>query len=195
MVDSDNTSIQYNVQHYQLQPTESWPSNDTLPILHYIPTKPTNFDDDDSLAEHYEQLLPQHQWQPQWRYAMFKQHHYHSTVHECLCIFSGQAHVQLGSEDKNTDVDYESPYTKNLIVKRGEIVVLPVGTGHHLVSSKGGFSMVGCYPVNAPHCDMNHLKDSTKAMDRIQRRIQAVPLPTEDPIQGKKGAMTKLWQL
>lgn len=194
MVDSTSTDI-CRVQPYQLQPTDSWPSNATLPILHYKPIEPPPFRSNNSLAEHFEELLPQHQWQPQWRYAMFKQHHFHSTVHECLCIFSGQAHVQLGAEDPNTNLDYDSPYTKNLTVERGDVVVLPVGTGHHLVSSSRDFSMVGAYPDNAPHCDMNHIDDSNKQMNRIQARIQKVPLPKLDPVQGKRGPMVKLWQL
>ncbi|MBO0994440.1 cupin domain-containing protein [Bacillus sp. SD088] len=62
-------------------------------------------------------------------------HHYHSNTHEVLAVVSGWANLQLGGE-KGVEVK----------VTKGDVIVLPAGTGHKLIEKSPEFGVVGAYP-------------------------------------------------
>lgn len=53
-------------------------------------------------------------------------HHYHSNGHETLGIYSGEVTVQFGGEAGIA-----------ITAKPGDVIVLPAGTGHKMLSSRG----------------------------------------------------------
>lgn len=72
---------------------------------------------------------------------MYSFSHFHSTSHEVLGIASGAAKLCFGCE--------ENPGRVEVVVGRGDVVVVPAGVAHRLLEEVGGeegFEMVGCYP-------------------------------------------------
>jgi len=62
---------------------------------------------------------------PKWRYTMFKQSHFHSTVHEVLCVAHGKAKLCFGGED--------NPKRVEPIVAKGDVMIVPGGVAHRLL--------------------------------------------------------------
>ena len=72
---------------------------------------------------------------------MYRESHYHSTTHETLVVFRGNAHLRFGvSNNDNADDGIE------LTVKVGDVIVIPAGVAHCALNESGGFCMVGSYP-------------------------------------------------
>ena len=126
-----------------------------------------------------EELIHSNRWGNAWRWGLYDYHHYHSTAHECLCIFSGSASVQFGGE-------------KGFVatVEIGDVVILPAGLAHKNIRCSPGFRTVGCYPAGQSP-DMKYGKPGERPA--ADRNIARVPLPLMDPIYGRSGALAKLW--
>ena len=72
---------------------------------------------------------------------MYRESHYHSTTHEGLAIFRGNARLRFGvSNDDNASDGVE------LNVKVGDVLVIPAGVAHCALTESGGFTMIGSYP-------------------------------------------------
>ncbi|KAK9825331.1 hypothetical protein WJX74_010061 [Apatococcus lobatus] len=63
-------------------------------------------------------------------------------------------------EQQRLDTSLEIPYfggddqvSVQEQVTAGDVLVIPAGVAHKQVKSSGGFTMVGAYPVGAPHWD------------------------------------------
>lgn len=113
--------------------------------------------------------------EPQWRYTMYSQSHFHSTTHEVLCIASGSAKCCFGHEDNPDKVEP--------ILSKGDIVVIPAGVSHRLLEDFGGFQMVGSYPVGK-NWDMCYGKPDEE--DKV-KRIADLGWFASDPIYGNQG--------
>src|SRR4051812_15384637 len=50
-------------------------------------------------AARFEELFTTHRWTDCWRNGIYDYHHYHSTTHEVLGIYSGSAKVQFGGPE------------------------------------------------------------------------------------------------
>ena len=96
----------------------SIPNNEKLPALIYTGVLPAS----DDLASTAEALLTRNGWPTEWRDIVLPYHHYHSTAHEVLAAVAGEGHLILGGEDG-----------LQVIVRAGDVLVLPTGFGH-----KGG---------------------------------------------------------
>ena len=106
---------------------------------------------------------------------MYRQHHYHSTTHEVLVVVNGSARLFFGGENNPNGVRHQ--------VNKGDVMVLPAGTGHAMEEDLGGFSMVGSYPVDAENWDHCIGGEGTDA----EERIKALNWFTRDPIYGNEG--------
>ena len=145
--------------------------NSPLPVVVYH--------DAVSGADGCEELFAEHGWLGAWRDGIYPFHHFHSTAHEVLGIASGSASVMLGG-----------PGGKSFEVSRGDVFVLPAGTGHCNLGSSGDLLVVGAYP-DGMRWDLR--RGDPAEHDEAVANIRAVPLPREDPIAGVDGALVRLW--
>jgi uncharacterized protein YjlB len=159
-----------------LPPARLLPNNPHCALLVYPGAVKLGGADPASL---FEALFAANLWTHSWRNGIFPFHHYHSSAHEVLGIYSGEASVQFGGADG-----------VSLDVQPGDVVVVPAGVGHKKLSSKGMLGIVGAY-ADGQHADLC-VPDSTdvrSASDNVAR----VPRPQNDPVLGADGPLLKHW--
>jgi len=128
-----------------------------------------------------EKLFESNGWGRQlWRNGIFYYLHYHATVHEALGIASGTARVRFGGDAG-----------EEIRVMAGDVVVLRAGTGHQCLETSADFRVVGGYPPGATMQITRPTKDNHR---KALRTIPKVALPDSDPVQGRDGALARLWQ-
>jgi uncharacterized protein YjlB len=128
----------------------------------------------------FEELFTSNRWPAAWRNGVYPFHHFHTKAHEALGVYSGEVTVQLGGEDGLV-----------ITAKPGDVIVLPAGTGHKKLSSRGSLGIVGAYP-QGQHPDMNTpMLSSTK---RSAEAVARVPRPDCDPVFGKQGPLLEHWK-
>lgn len=115
---------------------------------------------------------------PQWRYTMYSTSHFHSSTHEVLCISRGAARLCFGHE--------ENPGRVEVVVERGDVLVVPAGVAHRLVEEVGGkgFEMVGSYPKGAKAWDMCYGRPGEEGVEEM---IKGLKWFGSDPIYGDQG--------
>lgn len=114
---------------------------------------------------------------------MYHQSHYHSTTHEALGVFSGNARLRFGISDKesseNSGVEEE--------LEAGDVIVIPAGVAHRCVKEADGFTMVGAYPKGAKQWDMNYGGENQDGVEQS--------LPVADPLWGKdENGLLGIWK-
>lgn len=139
--------------------------------------------DENDPASAFERKFAQNDWRGSWRWSIFTFHHYHSTSHEVLGIAVGHATLRLGGRKGR---EFE--------VRAGDVIALPAGTGHKRVASSPGFLVVGAYPEGRERDLIKPYAASRSAHDAALARIAAVPAPKFDPVQGREGAVARLWK-
>lgn len=147
--------------------------NSRLPVLIY-----------DEVAEAYdadacERLFARNGWLGAWRDGIYPFHHFHSTAHEVLGIVAGSATVMLGG-----------PQGREHRVRRGQVLVLPAGTGHRNLGNDEHLLVVGAYPDGM---DWDLRRGDPAEHERVRANIAQVPLPRADPVSGTKEPLTTLW--
>jgi len=131
-----------------------------------------------SSAEAFEELFTRNRWPAAWRDGVFPFHHYHSNAHEALGVYEGEVTVQFGGDAGVT-----------VTAKPGDVIVLPAGTGHKKLSSRGALGIVGAYPEGSdPDTCMPPF-----ARNNLQK-IARVPLPACDPVYGPDGPLFTYWR-
>ena len=93
---------------------------------------------------------------------------------------SGTADLVLGGERGVT-----------LTVEKGDVLVLPAGTGHRRLRHSPNFLVVGGYPRGQQRPD-EYL--SSEMCANCRNRLRAVALPKTDPLYGDDGVLLKAWQ-
>lgn len=127
-----------------------------------------------------ERLFAANAWRGSWRNGVYGYHHYHSTSHEVLGVYSGSATVQFGGASGITQE-----------VGMGDVVVIPAGVAHKNLGATPDFAVVGAYPAGQ-HWDMCYGKDGERP--RADEQIAKVPLPKTDPICGPDGPLLRHWK-
>ena len=149
-----------NVVTHLLAANGSIPNHPRWPLLVY-PAAVAIAGPDPAAA--FEELFARNGWPAAWRNGVHSFHHYHSNGHEALGIYSGEVTVQFGGDAGVT-----------ITATPGDVIVLPAGTGHKKISSRGPLGVVGAYP-EGQHPDtcvppLASYKNSVKG-------ISAVPPP------------------
>jgi uncharacterized protein YjlB len=160
-----------NVVAHLLAPSGAIPNHPRWPLLIYPnAVKP-------AAPEAFESLFTRNRWPAAWRNGVFPFHHYHSNAHEALGVYEGEVTVQFGGEGGVT-----------VIAKPGDVIVLPAGTGHKKLSSRGALGIVGAYPEEsrADTCMAPFARQAAKAAE--------VALPACDPVYGPRGPLFEHWR-
>ena len=161
---------------HRLPPAGAIPNHPRWPLLVYPGAVAIEGADP---AAAFEALFSRNRWPAAWRNGVFPFHHFHSNAHEALGVFSGEVTVQFGGDGGLT-----------VTARPGDVVVLPAGTGHKKLSSRGALGIVGAYPAGQ-HPDMR-----TPLLSSARRSAEAVtgvPLPECDPVYGAGGPLFTHW--
>lgn len=126
-----------------------------------------------------EKRFASNNWSNSWRNGIYSFHHYHSTSHEVLGIYTGNALVHLGGESG-----------EKVSVEAGDMIIIPAGVGHKNLGSEG-LGVVGAYP-NGRSWDL--LKGLPGERPGADRNIAALPIPSSDPLLGQKDGIVKVWK-
>jgi uncharacterized protein YjlB len=115
----------------------------------------------------------EHDWGGSWVNGVFGFHHFHSTSHEVLGVVAGHATLELGG-----------PQGRSFEVARGDVLVLPAGTGHRRAAADREFTVVGAYPAGQEDYDLLRGDDPVQVA-RARGRIAALGAPPNDPVGGE----------
>jgi len=158
------------VEAIRLAPSGAMPNHPGFPALVYRGAVSAD-------AAAIEGLFALNGWPPQWRDGIFDFHHYHTLGHEALACARGRARVLLGGPDG-----------REVEVAAGDVLALPVGTGHRRLSASGDFLVVGAYPPGQ-RADICREAPTPEML----ARIAALPAPETDPV-GHGGGVTARWR-
>jgi uncharacterized protein YjlB len=151
------------------------PNNPTLPVLVYSGAFPEG---ESAIASGMEERFAENGWPPQWRNGIYPFHHYHCEGHEVLGIAAGEARLVLGGDGG-----------EELTVRKGDVLLLPAGTGHCLMSATPDLIVVGAYPPDQQGDIQRDI--ATTAM---KRAIAELPYPKRDPVLGSNGPLLDHWR-
>ena len=161
-----------------LAPAGNVPNHPRWPLLVYNGAVALSGSDPAAI---FERLFDRNRWPAAWRDGVFPFHHYHSDSHEALGIYSGEVTIQFGGDGGVA-----------ITARPGDVIVLPAGTGHKKLESRGALGVVGAYPEGArPSTAMPPFLRGAKSLDKIER----VPLPACDPVYGDGGPLFEHWKL
>jgi uncharacterized protein YjlB len=153
-----------------------FPNNEKLPLIVYKEAVRYG----NGGAEIVEKIFHKNGWGGSWRNGIYGYHHYHSTAHEVLGVYSGRAKVQLGG-----------PEGKVFEVRKGDVILIPAGVAHKNLGSSPDFRVVGAYP-DGQSWDMNYGKEGERP--NADRNIEKVALPSKDPVFGADGPVNEAWK-
>jgi uncharacterized protein YjlB len=152
------------------------PNNPWLPLIVYRGALQTGA----RAAEACIALFERNGWGGVWRYGIYAHHHYHSTAHEVLGVASGSVRVRLGGDG-----------VKTVVLRAGDVVVVPAGVAHKSEGASPDLVVVGAYPPGrGPDMRTPDASDHERAV----ARVAAVLLPRCDPVYGMHGPLLDRWR-
>lgn len=164
-------------QSFVFEDDGTYPNNASLPLIvlqQAFTAAP------DINPETIETVFGENGWESAWRNGLFSFHHYHSSAHEALGIYSGWVKAQLGG-----------PGGETVTARAGDVVIIPAGVSHKNIDQSPDFSVVGAYP-RGQAWDMKYGKPGERP--GADDTIRNVPLPKADPVFGNTGPLMQLWK-
>jgi uncharacterized protein YjlB len=153
------------------------PNNPRLPLLHYRDA--INLSGTPNPEEAIERTFKRNGWGQLWRNGIFPYAHYHSMIHEGMGVAHGRAKVRFGG-DNGQELD----------IGKGDVVLLPAGTGHQCLWASPDLVVIGTYP---PVGRYDLCRGSKAEHAKALTSIPQVPLPKTDPVFGESGPLLALW--
>jgi len=132
-----------------------------------------------NLAEVIEHCFQQNRWPPAWRNGLYDMHHYHSSAHEALGVYSGWV-----------DACFGGPGGRVQTATVGDVIIIPAGVSHKNMGQSADFRIVGAYPEGQR---VNMMYGQPGERPRVDKEIQQVALPQTDPVNGSDGPLLKIW--
>jgi uncharacterized protein YjlB len=129
----------------------------------------------DADALDFKQRFEENGWTNSWQNGIFDYHHFHSNAHEVLGIARGWVKVRLGGANG-----------KSVRIEKGDVVVLPAGTGHKCEARSGDLLVVGAYDAGR---GWDICRGATRDKKKVRSNIMSVPDPDRDPVIGPRGAL------
>ena len=169
------TKMVDKLPHYLLADNGHFP-NSRLPVLLY---KSVFILSTDHNPEIIEQVFKYHNWSNSWRNGIYTYNHYHSISHEVLGVYCGRCHVQLGGHNGI-----------QLILEKGDVLIIPAGVSHCNIGSTIDFKCVGAYPGGSDF-DINLGKSDERP--KTDQNIKKVSIPDLDPVYGEHGHLHTYW--
>lgn len=166
-----------NIKTLLISENESFPNNDSLPLI--IIEKAFSPQDKD-LVQTIESTFHQNGWENSWRNGIYTFHHYHSTAHEVLGLYSGWVKAQFGGPDGQIAA-----------AKAGDIIIIPAGVSHKNLDQSLELRCVGAYPEGQSP-DMQYGKPGERP--QTNQNVRSVPMPETDPVYGKDGKLLEIWE-
>ncbi len=127
----------------------------------------------------FEDIFACNGWGSCWRNGVYDYVHYHSRIHEVLGVARGSGKVQFGGKKGRI-----------LVLKAGDVAILPAGTGHQSLGASDDFLVVGAYPPDGTYDECTRSEDHARAVNSIA----AVSKPLKDPIYGEAGPLLDAWK-
>jgi uncharacterized protein YjlB len=176
--DLERAIRQRSPQQYRFQESGLVPNHPSWPLIHYRSAVrlPKGIDP----AALFEDLFKRNGWADSWRNGVYDYLHYHSRIHEVMGVARGSAVVQFGGVSG-----------RKLRVKAGDVVILPAGTGHQLISAGKDFLVVGAYPATGTY---DVCKPGEESYRKSVKTVARVPQPRKDPVYGRDGNLLALWK-
>jgi uncharacterized protein YjlB len=157
--------------------TDGLVPNSSLPVIVRRSAVTPNSGDP---AGSFVNLFQKHDWTGPWDQEIHEFTHYHSTAHEVIGVVAGTASIRFGGENNGDTV----------ALSAGDVAVIPAGVAHALIKKSDDFAVTGAF-ADGRAADV--VTDDPKALQSAKQRVDAVPLPANDPIDGGDGPLTKLW--
>lgn len=164
------------VVHFVCSENDGFPNNANLAVCIL---KNVFEPDREDFAAIFEKHFYENGWLPAWRNGLYDIHHFHSTAHEALGVFSGWVEVCFGGPGG--------------IIKKasaGDVIVIPAGVSHKNMRQAVNFRVVGAYP-EGQHPNMKYGKKRERM--QVDKEISFVQLPPSDPVFGPDGPLMELW--
>lgn len=165
------------IEHILCPPNHPFPNNQ---CLHVCLLREVFQGEGQRLAAHFEQTFTVNQWPPAWRNGVYDFHHFHSTAHEALGVYSGWV-----------DVCFGGPGGVALTARAGDVIIIPAGVSHQNLGQSPDFRVVGAYP-KGQHFDMCY--GEPEEYEKVVKIVKSVPLPVADPVSGEDGPLMELWK-
>ena len=176
MTDHSARTRPATVEKWRLEDDGAIPNNASLPLLLYRQAVALPQSDP---ATVFESLFTVNGWPAAWRNGIFPFHHFHSTAHEVLGVYSGSATARFGGE---SGID--------VTVSAGDVVVIPAGVGHKAIEASTDLGIVGAYPAGTvPDLCRGAAEERPGCLDAIAR----VGMPDRDPLYGDDGPLRRHW--
>ncbi len=162
---------------HRLAASGAIPNHPRWPLLIY-PSAVTIDGADPAAA--FEVLFTRNGWPAAWRNGIYPFHHFHCDAHEALGVYSGEVTAQFGGDEGLV-----------ITARPGDVIVLPAGTGHKKLSSRGSLGIVGAYPAGQSPDMSTPLLSNGK---RAEAAVAHVALPASDPVHGDGGPLFEHWR-
>lgn len=160
--------MENNFVHFICSENEGFPNNRNLAACILMQVFTPAHDD---LASIFEQRFHQNGWPPAWRNGLFDVHHFHSTAHEALGVYSGWVEACFGGP---------GGVIKN--ARAGDVIIIPAGVSHKNVRQSADFRVVGAYP-EGQRWNMKYGK--TEERPQVDRDIDQVQPPLQTLFSGQ----------
>lgn len=154
------------------------PNNPRFPLLLY--RAPLSLKSELDPATVFEELFARNGWVNSWRDGIYNFLHFHTRSHEVLAIARGSALVRFGGGHGRT-----------MPIKRGDVIVLPAGTGHQRMDESRDLLVVGAYPKGSKYDEPRPHEVEPEA---ARSAIASVPPPPCDPVYGPNGPLVAIWK-